>query len=81
VAPDWTQFLAQSRPCVVEIGSRCPFRDTEHLADLRVLESFDVMQDDHGALPFAQRGQCVAQPAPQLIRFAGIAERRCDRVG
>jgi hypothetical protein len=60
MAPDGTQLLAQARPSVVEIGASGPFRDAEHPPDLRVLESFDVMQDDHGALPFAQRGQGMA---------------------
>lgn len=65
----------------MEVGSRGPFRDPEHAPDLRVLESFDVMQDDHGTLPFAQCGQGLTQPATQFIRLAGIAERRCDRIG
>jgi hypothetical protein len=81
MAPDWTQFLAQTRPGVVKIGPGCPFGDAEHAPDLGMFESFDVMQDDYGALPFAQCGQRLPQPTPQFIRLAGIAEWRSDRVG
>ena len=81
MAPDWPQFLAQARPGVVEIGPRGSLRDPEHAPDFRVLESFDVVQDDDGALPFAQRGQCLAQTPPQLVRLTRIAEWRSDRVG
>ncbi len=81
MAPDWTQFLAQTRPGVVEIGPRGSLRDPEHAPDFRVLESFDVVQDDHGTLPLAQRGQGVTQTAPQFVRLTRIAKRRRDRVG
>lgn len=81
MAPDWTQFLAQARPGVVEIGPRGSLGDAEHASDFRVLESFDVVQDDDGALPFAQRGQCMAQTPPQLVRFTWIAKWRSDGVG
>ena len=81
MAPDWTQFLAQTRPGVVKIGPGCPFGDAEHAPDLGMFESFDVMQDDHGTLPFAQGGQCLPQPASQFIRLPGIAEWRRDRIG
>jgi hypothetical protein len=81
MAPDWTQLLAQTRPGMVKIGSGGSLGDAQHFSDLRMFESFDVMKDDHGALPFAQRGQCLSQPAAQFVRFAGIAKRRCDGVG
>ena len=46
MAPDRTQLLAQPRPGMVEIRTGSPFRDAQHAPDFRVLESFDVMQDN-----------------------------------
>jgi hypothetical protein len=74
MAPDWTQLLAQTRPGMVEIGPGRSFWNAQHAPDLRMLESFDVMEDDHGALPFAQRGQCLTQPAAEFIGFARVAK-------
>lgn len=65
----------------MEVGSRGALGNAEHATDLGMLESFDVVQDDDGALPFAQRRQCLTKTTTQLIRFTGIAKWRCNRIG
>ena len=45
---------------MVQIGSRSPLGDAEHRTDLAMSESFDIVQDDHGALPVGEAGERLA---------------------
>jgi hypothetical protein len=53
LTPDAAELLPQPRAGMVQIRPGRPLGNTEHATDLRMLESFDVVQDDHGALPLA----------------------------
>ena len=65
----------------MEIRARGPFRDVEQLPDLRMFESFDVVEHDHRALPRGERLQGLREPRPQFAGLGGIPERRGDRLG
>jgi hypothetical protein len=73
--------IAKASPRIVQVRTRRPFRDTEHGADLGVLEPFNVVQNDHRALPGGQVGERGVEPCPQIFRFRRIAERRRNGFG
>lgn len=65
----------------MEIGTGGAFGDAERSPDLPMGESFNVVQDDHGALPVSEVEQCLSEPLAQLARLRGIAEWERDVLG
>jgi hypothetical protein len=65
----------------MEIGTGGAFGDAERTPDFPVRETFDVVQDDHGALSVSQVHQRSAEPLAQLTRLRRIAEWEGDVVG
>jgi hypothetical protein len=65
---------------MMQVGSRGPFRDSQHLSDLSVRESFDVVQNYHRSSSLGEFPQSVPQSPMQLFSFCGITEGVCDSV-
>src|SRR5690606_23758246 len=66
---------------MMEVGPCGPLRYPEHRADLGVLESLDVVKNDHRPLAVGQPGERIAQPVAQVVGLAGIPEGRGHRSG
>lgn len=65
----------------MKVGTSGSLGNAEDLADLRMLESFHIVQDDNRALSFSERFQGARQTTSQFVGFRRVAERRCDRLG
>ncbi len=63
----------------MEIGSARPIRNSKQRADLGVLVSLDVMQQQYRSLTFPQLGDRRRQPSSQLVPLRGIEDRIGER--
>src|SRR5678816_4643798 len=68
------QQCAQLLPRVMEVGSCRAARNSEHLPDLHVSKTFDVVQNDHRPCPFRKLRQRITQPRLQLSILRRITE-------
>ena len=73
-------MTAQVSARVVQVRSGRPFRNPQQGPDLRVFESFHVMEHDDGPLPRTQRVQGTGQACAQFVRFRRIAMRGRQRL-
>ncbi|MBV6521858.1 MAG: hypothetical protein MNPFHGCM_02002 [Gemmatimonadaceae bacterium] len=64
----------------MKVGSSGPLWNPQYLPDLRMLEPFHIVQDDHGPLSFTKRFQRSGEPAAEFVRFGRIPEGRSDRL-